>query len=113
MAALPVANPELVSFLDTGALDPLLGQLVGRLMLARSLLHANVTLSPRLVPGESAAAHVIVLDEPEDATDAAERMIGHGFQLDAYASPPAIGFTVRSSHSDDEIRGVIVALTIV
>jgi hypothetical protein len=104
---------DVVSFLDTGAIDPLPGQLVSRLIVARSLLHANVTLSPRLAPGDSAAAHVIVLDDLEDAVIAAERLVTHGFRLDTLAAPPSVCFTVRSSHDDDEIRALIFALTIV
>jgi hypothetical protein len=113
MAALPEPerDPDRLSFIDTGELDPLPGQLVGRLLLARSLLHANVTLSARLAPGDSTAAHLIVLDDPDDVPYAVERMGGHGFRIDPCTS--AIAFTVRSSHSEEAIRALIVALTIV
>lgn len=111
MAALREPEPDLVSFVDTGELDPLPGQLVGRLLYARSLLHANVTLSSRLAPGDSTAGHLIVLDDPGDVPYAVERMGRHGFRIDPCTS--AIAFTVRSSHSEDLIRALVIALTIV
>lgn len=104
---------EVVSFLHTGELDPYPQQLVDRLLLARSLLHASVTMSPRLAVGHSAAAHLIVLEDVATAIVASERLVTHGFRLDVISEPPALCFTVRSSHDDDVIRALIIALTIV
>jgi hypothetical protein len=112
--SLPRADSDpILSFVETGTLEQRPRLLVDRLLYARALLQSNVVLAPRFQLGECAAAHHILLGSAATAATAADRLLTFGFQLDASASPPSLRFFLTSSHSEGEIRALLVAITMV
>ena len=103
----------ILSFVETGGLEPQPRLMVDRLLYARSLLHGNVVLAPRFVLGDYAAAHHIVLGGAATGVTAAERLLSYGFRVDPSRDPPGIRFLLSSSHSEAEIRALLIAITIV
>ena len=108
----PDPDPVL-SFVDTGGLEPQPRLLVERLLFARGLLQANLVLAPKFMLGECAAAHHIVLGGAATGVIAAERLLTYGFQVEPSREPPGIRFVLASSHSEAEIRALLIAITIV
>lgn len=106
------ADPVL-SFVETGDLEPRPRLLVDRLLYARVLLQANVVLAPRFQLGECAAAHHIVLGGAGAGLAATERLITYGFRVEPSIAPPGIRFFLSSSHSEAEIRALLIAITMV
>jgi len=102
-----------LSFVETGELEPRPRLLVDRLLFARVLLQASAVLAPRFQLGECAAAHHIVLGGPGAGLAASERLIAFGFRVEPSVDPPGIRFFLTSSHSEGEIRALLVAITIV
>jgi hypothetical protein len=110
----PLADPDpVLSFVETGDLDPCPRQLVERLLYARGLLQANAVLAPRFVLGDCAAAHHIVLGGLATGLAATDRLRAYGFRVEPWRSPAGIRCFLSSSHSEAEIRALLVAITIV
>lgn len=101
-----------VCFLPTDGLEPAPRLLVDRLLYARALLQANPVLAPRFRLGECAAAHHIVLGSAMAGVAAADRLMTFGFRVEASTDPPGIRFFLSSSHTEAEIRALLVAITI-
>lgn len=101
------------SFVETGELEPRPRLLVDRLLYARFLLQANEVLAPRFELGDCAAAHHIVLGAAGAGLAVTERLITHGFRVEPSIAPPGIRFFLSSSHSEAEIRGLLIAITTV
>jgi hypothetical protein len=102
-----------LSFVETGGLEPQPRLLVDRLLYARGLLQANTVLAPRFLLGEYAAAHHIVFGGAATGLIATERLLTYGFRVESSTAPPGIRFLLSSSHSEAEIRALLVAITIV
>ena len=102
-----------LSFVETGRVEQRPRLLVERLLYARGLLQANAVLAPRFLLGDCAAAHHIVLGGAMTGQIAVERLMTFGFRVAPSIDPPGIRFTVSSSHSEAEIRALLVAITIV
>jgi hypothetical protein len=103
----------LFSFVETGVLEPRPRLLVERLLFARALLQASPVLAPRFMLGDCAAAHHIVFGGAATGALAAERLLGYGFRVEPSADPPGIRFFLSSSHTEPEIRALLVAIAIV
>jgi hypothetical protein len=103
----------IMSFVETGALEHRPRLLVERLLYARGLLQSNVVLAPRFQLGDCAAAHHILLGSAATAATSAERLLAFGFRVEAAASPPSLRFLLSSSHSEAEIRALLIAITMV
>jgi hypothetical protein len=101
-----------LSFVESGDLEPRPRLLVDRLLYARVLLQANAVLAPRFQLGDCAAAHHIVLGAGAGLA-ATERLMTYGFRVEPAIDPPGIRFFLSSSHSEAEIRALLVAITIV
>jgi hypothetical protein len=111
----PIArfDPDpVLSFVETGDPEPRPRLLVDRLLYARVLLHANAVLAQRFQLGDCAAAHHIVLSVGAGLV-ATERLLTYGFRVEPSVDPPGIRFFLSSSHSQAEIRALLVAITIV
>lgn len=106
-------SDPIVSFVETGLLEPRPRLLVDRLLYARVLLQGNAVLSPRFVLGDCAAAHHIVLGGAGTGAAAAERLLSYGFRVEPSTEPPGIRFFLSSWHSTAEIRALLVAITLV
>lgn len=102
-----------VSFVEPGELDPRPRLLVDRLLYARVLLQANAVLAPWFQLGDCAAAHHIVLGGAGAGLAATERLITYGFRVEPSIDPPGIRFFLSSSHSEAEIRALLLAITMV
>jgi hypothetical protein len=102
----------IVSFVWNNGLEARPGLLVERLLYARGLLQANMVLAPRFMLGHCAAAHHIVLGGPGAGLAVAERLVSYGFRVEPSTDLPGIRFFVSSSHSEAEIRALLVAITI-
>src|SRR5262245_35079744 len=103
-------DPEPVfSFVETGNPDPHPRLLVDRLLFARGLLQANAVLASRFLLGDCAAAHHILIGAVPGHT-VAERLLSYGFRVEAWTEPPGIRFFLSSSHSEAEIRALLVAI---
>lgn len=102
-----------LSFVETGGLEPRPRLLVERLLYARVLLQANVVLAPRFLLGDCAAAHHIVLGGASLGLAATERLMTYGFRVEPSTAPPGIRFVLSSLHTEAEIRALLVAITIV
>jgi hypothetical protein len=108
------ADPDPVfSFIETAVLDQHPRLLVERLLFARGLLQASAVLAPRFLLGDCAAAHHIVMGNAAIGFAAADRLISYGFRVEPSLEPPGIRFFLSSSHSEAEIRALLVAITIV
>jgi hypothetical protein len=99
-------------FAETDPPDPRPRVLVDRLLYARALLEASPVLAPRFRLGDCAAAHHIVLGNTMAGVAVADRLLAFGFRVASSADPPGIRFLVSSSHSEPEIRALLVAITI-
>jgi hypothetical protein len=108
-----VEPDPILSFIETGTLEPHPRLLVDRLLYARVLLQASAVLAPRFVLGECAAAHHIVLSDAAAGRAAVERLITYGFRVEPWVDPAGIRFFVSSSHAKSEIRSLLVAITMV
>ena len=102
-----------MSFVETGRIDPYPRLLVNRLLYARALLQANPVLGPRFVLGDCAAAHHILLGAASNALAATDRLLCYGFRVEPCRSPPGIRCFLSSSHTEAEIRALLIAVTIV
>jgi hypothetical protein len=102
-----------LSFVEPGEPESRPRLLVDRLLFARVLLQASAVLAPRFQLGECAAAHHILLGAPGAGLAATERLITYGFRVEPSAEPPGIRFFVTSSHSEAEIRALLIAITMV
>jgi hypothetical protein len=109
----PLDSDPVLNFVETGELEPRPRLLVDRLLFARVLLQANAVLAPRFELGECAAAHHIVLGGAGAGLAATERLIAYGFRVEPSIDPPGIRFFLTSSHSEAEIRALLVAITMV
>ena len=108
------AEPDpILSFVETGILEPHPRLLVDRLLYARVLLQQNTILAPRFVLGECAAAHHIAFADAAVGRAAVARLITYGFRVEPWVDPPGIRFFLSSSHAKSEIRSLLVALTMV
>jgi hypothetical protein len=110
---LGVEPDPILSFVETGDLEPHPRLLVDRLLYARMLLSGNAVLAPRFVLGECAAAHHIMLDDAAAGAAAFERLLAYGFRVEPWADPAGIRFFLSSSHARAEIRALLVAITMV
>lgn len=99
-------------FAESDRSDPRPRLLVDRLLYTRALLQANPVLAPRFQLGACAAAHHIVLGSAMTGVATADRLMAFGFRVEPSADPPGIRFVVSSSHSEAEIRALLVAITI-
>jgi len=108
-----VDSDPILSFVETGALEPHPRLLVDRLLYARMLLQSNAVLAPRFVLGECAAAHHILLDDAAAGPAAVERLLAYGFRVEPWVDPAGIRFFLSSSHAKSEIRALLVAITMV
>jgi len=99
-------------FLETDGPDLRPRILVDRLLFARGLIDANPVLAPRFRLGDYAAAHHIVLDSAVTGVAVADRLMSFGFRVESAADPPGIQFCLSSSHTEPEIRALLVAITI-
>ena len=108
-----VEPDPILSFVETGAVEPHPRLLVDRLLYARALLQSNTVLAPRFHLGECAAAHHVVLADAAAGRAATERLISYGFRVEPWVDPPGIRFFLSSSHAKAEIRSLLVALTMV
>jgi hypothetical protein len=108
-----VEPDPILSFVETGALEPHPRLLVDRLLYARMLLQGNAALMPRFVLGNCAAAHHIVFDDAAAGAAAVERLLGYGFRVERWIDPAGIRFFLSSSHAKSEIRALLVAITMV
>jgi hypothetical protein len=106
------ADP-IVSFIETGEGEPRPRLLVERLRYTWDLLRASPVLGPRFRLGDCAAAHLIVLGGPATTLAATARLWTYGFRVAPSTAPPGIRFFVSSSHSEGEIRALLIAITIV
>ena len=102
----------IVCFADTDRPDPRPRLLVDRLLYTRALLQANPVLAPRFQLGACAAAHHIVLGNAMTGVATADRLMAFGFRVEPATDPSGIRFFVSSSHSEAEIRALLVAITI-
>ena len=108
------AEPDpILSFVETGTLEPHPRLLVDRLLYARALIQQNTVLSPRFLLGECAAAHHILFTDAAAGRAAAARLVTYGFRVEPWVEPPGIRFFLSSSHAKSEIRSLLVALTMV
>jgi hypothetical protein len=103
----------ILSFVSTGDIEPRPRLLVERLLYARGLLQGNVALAPRFLLGDCAAAHHIVMGGTASGVAAAQRLLTYGFRVEPSSAPPGIRFVVSSSHTEPEIRALLIAITIV
>jgi|GEM_PF-5569713 len=108
-----VESDPVLSFVETGALEPRPRLLVDRLLYARALLQSSAALAPRFALGYCAAAHHIVIGSAAAAQFAVERLLRYGFRVERSSQPPGIVFFLSSSHAEREIRALLVAITIV
>lgn len=108
-----VEPDPILSFVETGALEPHPRLLVDRLLFARMLLQGNAVLAPRFVLGNCAAAHHILLDDAAAGAVAVERLLAYGFRVELWVDPAGIRFFLSSSHAKSEIRALLVAITMV
>jgi hypothetical protein len=92
--------------------DPRPRVLVDRLLYTRARLAASPVLAPRFQLGDCAAAHHIVLGNAMTGVAVADRLMAFGFRVESSVAPPGIRFLVSSSHSEPEIRALLVAITI-
>jgi hypothetical protein len=92
--------------------DPRPRVLVDRLLYVRALLEASPVLASRFRLGDCAAAHHIVLGNAMTGVALADRLMAFGFRVEPSVDPPGIRFWVASSHSEPEIRALLVAITI-
>ncbi|HEX3762070.1 MAG TPA: hypothetical protein VHW23_25390 [Kofleriaceae bacterium] len=99
-------------FLETDGPEPRPRVLVDRLLFARAMIDANPVLAPRFRLGDYAAAHHIVLDSAMTGVAVADRLMTFGFRVEPAAAPPGIQFFLSSSHTEPEIRALLVAITI-
>jgi hypothetical protein len=99
-------------FLPPDGLEPAPRRLVERLLYARGLLQANPVLAPRFRLGDCAAAHHILLGTAMAGVATADRLMSFGFRVEPLADPPGIRFFLSSSHTEAEIRALLVAITI-
>jgi hypothetical protein len=100
-------------FAEADPLEPWPRLLVHRLLYARAVLQANPVLAPRFRLGDCAAAHHIVLGSAMAGVAAADRLMSFGFRVEPSTDPPGIRFLLSSSHTEAEIRALLVAITIV
>jgi hypothetical protein len=108
------AEPDpILSFVETGTLEPHPRLLVDRLLYARALLQQNTVLAPRFLLGECAAAHHITFADAAAGRAAVARLVTYGFRVEPWVDPPGIRFFLSSSHAKSEIRSLLVALTMV
>jgi hypothetical protein len=110
---LGVDPDPILSFIETGDLEPHPRLLVDRLLYARMLLSDNAVLAPRFVLGECAAAHHIMLDNAAAGAAAVERLLTYGFRVEPWDDPAGIRFFLSSWHAKSEIRALLVAVTMV
>jgi len=108
-----VDSDPILSFVETGNLEPHPRLLVDRLLHARMLLQGNAVLAPRFVLGDCAAAHHILLDDAAAGAAAVQRLLAYGFRVEAWVEPASIRFFLSSSHAKSEIRALLVAITMV
>jgi hypothetical protein len=101
----------IVRFVETGDPEPRPRLLVDRLLYARALLQSSAALASRFVLGDCAAAHHIVLAAAGDL--AVERLLAYGFRVELATEPPGIRFFLSSSHTEAEVRALLVAIVIV
>jgi hypothetical protein len=101
-----------LSFVEPDRPEPQPRLLVERLLHTRVLLQANLALAPRFLLGECAAAHHIVLGGAAVGRAAADRLMTHGFRVEPSTAPPGIRFWISSSHTEAEIRALLIAITI-
>ncbi|MEO7732637.1 MAG: hypothetical protein ABIY55_16835, partial [Kofleriaceae bacterium] len=87
-----VEPDPILSFVETGELEPRPRLLVDRLLYARALLQSSAALAPRFVLGYCAAAHHIVLGGAAASGFAVERLLAYGFRVEPSSSPPGILF---------------------
>lgn len=107
-------NPDpVVSFLQTDGGEPRPKLLVERLLYARALIQASPVLGPRFVLGDCAADHHILLGSTAMILAATDRLVRFGFRVAPSSAPPGIRFFVSSSHSEAEIRALLIAITVV
>lgn len=99
-------------FAEADGPDPRPRVLVDRLLYARSLIQASPVLDPRFRLGDCAAAHHIALDGAVAGVVVADRLMSFGFRVEPWTDPPGIRFFVSSSHTEPEIRALLVAITI-
>lgn len=99
-------------FLETDSPEPRPRVLVDRLLFARALIDANPVLAPRFRLGDYAAVHHIVLDTAMTGVAVADRLMSFGFRVEPATAPPGIQFFLSSSHTEPEIRALLVAITI-
>src|SRR5258705_450842 len=118
--SIPVRDGQIVSvecdpvlcFTETNLPELRPRLLVDRLLYARALLQANPVLAPRFRLGDCAPAHHIVLGSAMTGVAAADRVMAFGFRVEPSIDPPGIRFVLSSSHSETEIRALLVAITI-
>ena len=103
----------IVSFVESDSPEEHPRLLVERLLYARTLLQANVVLAPRFQLGDCAAAHHIVFGSAGTARAVTERLRIYGFRVEPWTAPPGIRFFLSSSHTEPEIRALLIAITIV
>jgi hypothetical protein len=108
-----VEPDPILSFVETGELEPRPRLLVDRLLYARTLLQTSGALAPRFALGYCAAAHHIVLGSAAASGFAVERLLAYGFRVEPSSAPPGILFFLSSSHAEAEIRALLVAIVIV
>jgi hypothetical protein len=108
-----VEPDPILCFVETDELELRPRLLVDRLLHVRTLLQANTVLAPRFQLGDCAAAHHIVLGSAANAVLAVDRLWFYGFAVEPSADPPGIRFFVSSSHTEAELRALLVAITMV
>jgi hypothetical protein len=108
-----VEPDPILSFVDTGGLEPHPRRLVERLLYARALIDGNRVLAPRFLLGICAAEHHIVLGGARTGVIAADRLMSYGFAVEAGREPTGLRFFISSAHAEPEIRALLVAITIV
>jgi hypothetical protein len=108
-----VEPDPILSFVETGALEPQPRLLVDRLLYARALIQQNPVLAPRFFLGECAAAHHIAFADAAAGRAAVARLITYGFRVEPWVEPPGVRFFLSSWHTKPEIRSLLVALTMV
>jgi 7-keto-8-aminopelargonate synthetase-like enzyme len=105
----------------TGEIETLQRELSDRMVLARTLLHANPTLSPRtpVFDGEPTPVHYVILGDADQAIAAATQLLALGFLVNPVAFPAVplkrggIRFSITRSHTDADIRNLLFAITTV
>lgn len=102
----------MVCFLDPRDAERQPRLLVKRLLYARTLIQANPVLAPRFQLGDCAAAHHIVLGTAQTGLVAAERLRLCGLRVQPCASPPGIRFVLSSSHTEEQIAALLVAIMV-